>query len=96
MADTHKPIIGVVSCAKELGGYQIQAVNDFYLRAIKDFGGLPIMLAPDMSGDDVTTILDICDGFLFLAATLTLRHIDTMQRTKRATKMKLVMSSHSR
>ncbi|MDF5331808.1 gamma-glutamyl-gamma-aminobutyrate hydrolase family protein, partial [Vibrio parahaemolyticus] len=57
--------MGVVSCAKELGGYQIQAVNDFYLRAIKDFGGLPIMLAPDMSGDDVTTILDICDGFLF-------------------------------
>lgn len=65
MSGTRKPIIGVVSCTKELGGYQIQAVNDFYLRAVKDFGGLPIMLAPEMSGDDVATILDMCDGFLF-------------------------------
>lgn len=51
MSGTRKPIIGVVSCTKELGGYQIQAVNDFYLRAVKDFGGLPIMLAPEMSGE---------------------------------------------
>ncbi|EGR3411878.1 TPA: gamma-glutamyl-gamma-aminobutyrate hydrolase family protein [Vibrio parahaemolyticus] len=65
MSGTRKPIIGVVSCTKELGGYQIQAVNDFYLRAVKDFGGLPIMLVPEMSGDDVATILDMCDGFLF-------------------------------
>ncbi len=65
MTTTRKPIIGVVSCTKELGGYQIQAVNDFYLRAVKDFGGLPVMLAPDMSSDEITTILELCDGFLF-------------------------------
>ena len=65
MTMTRKPIIGVVSCTKELGGYQIQAVNDFYLRAVKDFGGLPVMLAPDMSSDEVDSILELCDGFLF-------------------------------
>ncbi|WP_282176394.1 gamma-glutamyl-gamma-aminobutyrate hydrolase family protein [Vibrio nereis] len=65
MSEVKKPIIGVVSCAKELGGYQIQAVNDFYLRAVKDFGGLPLMLAPDMSADEMETILALCDGFLF-------------------------------
>ncbi|WP_440878872.1 gamma-glutamyl-gamma-aminobutyrate hydrolase family protein [Vibrio natriegens] len=65
MTTTRKPIIGVVSCTKELGGYQIQAVNDFYLRAVKDFGGLPVMLAPDMSSDEVDSILELCDGFLF-------------------------------
>ncbi len=65
MTNTRKPIIGVVSCTKELGGYQIQAVNDFYLRAVKDFGGLPVMLAPDMSSDEVASILELCDGFLF-------------------------------
>ncbi len=65
MSNIRKPIIGVVSCTKELGGYQIQAVNDFYLRAVKDFGGLPVMLAPDMSSDEVASILELCDGFLF-------------------------------
>lgn len=65
MTTTRKPIIGVVSCTKEFGGYQIQAVNDFYLRAVKDFGGLPVMLAPDMSSDEVDSILELCDGFLF-------------------------------
>ncbi|MBR9787060.1 MAG: gamma-glutamyl-gamma-aminobutyrate hydrolase family protein [Vibrionaceae bacterium] len=65
MSTTRKPIIGVVSCTKELGGYQIQAVNDFYLRAVKDFGGLPVMLVPDMSCDEITSILELCDGFLF-------------------------------
>ncbi|MCG9751836.1 gamma-glutamyl-gamma-aminobutyrate hydrolase family protein [Vibrio brasiliensis] len=65
MAKTSKPIIGIVSCAKELGGYQIQAVNDFYLRAVKDFGGLPLILAPEMPAEDIQTILDMCDGFLF-------------------------------
>ena len=65
MVGKRKPIIGVVSCAKELNGYQIQAVNGFYLRAVKDFGGMPIILAPDMSGDEVEEILNVCDGFLF-------------------------------
>ncbi len=65
MTNKRKPIIGVVSCTKELGGYQIQAVNDFYLRAVKDFGGLPVMLAPDMSSDETASILEMCDGFLF-------------------------------
>lgn len=65
MAKTSKPIIGIVSCVKELGGYQIQAVNDFYLRAVKDFGGLPLILAPEMPAEDIQTILDTCDGFLF-------------------------------
>ena len=65
MSTQSKPIIGIVSCAKELGGYQIQAVNDFYLAAVKDFGGLPLMLAPDMSSEDIERILEMCDGFLF-------------------------------
>ncbi|MDF2154621.1 gamma-glutamyl-gamma-aminobutyrate hydrolase family protein [Vibrio sp. CAU 1672] len=65
MTEARKPIIGIVSCAKELGGYQIQAVNDFYLRAVKDFGGLPLMLAPEMTGEDAATLLELCDGLLF-------------------------------
>ncbi|CAM2928310.1 gamma-glutamyl-gamma-aminobutyrate hydrolase family protein [Vibrio rarus] len=65
MPRTSKPIIGIVSCAKELRGYQIQAVNSFYLTAVKDFGGLPIMLAPDMTKEDSEHLVGLCDGFLF-------------------------------
>lgn len=65
MAKTSKPVIGVVSCAKELGGYKIQSVNDFYLRVVKDFGGLPLILAPDLPEEDMQTLLELCDGFLF-------------------------------
>ncbi|KJY81769.1 glutamine amidotransferase [Vibrio galatheae] len=65
MSQTNTPIIGVVSCAKELGGYQIQAVNNFYLQAVKDFGGLPVILSPDMTTEQMTTLIELCDGLLF-------------------------------
>ncbi|EEX94703.1 putative glutamine amidotransferase [Vibrio orientalis CIP 102891 = ATCC 33934] len=65
MSKSSKPIIGVVSCTKELAGYQIQAVNEFYLKAVKDFGGLPLVLTPDISSDDLAAVLELCDGLLF-------------------------------
>ncbi|MEZ9831937.1 gamma-glutamyl-gamma-aminobutyrate hydrolase family protein [Vibrio breoganii] len=65
MSDSRKPIIGVVSCSKSLGGYQIQAVNEFYLDAVTDFGGLPIVISPRSTSDDLKAMLDVCDGFLF-------------------------------
>ncbi|MEX0333031.1 gamma-glutamyl-gamma-aminobutyrate hydrolase family protein [Vibrio tubiashii] len=65
MSKSSKPIIGVVSCAKELSGYQIQAVNDFYLKAVKDFDGLPVILAPSMEREELESLCELCDGFLF-------------------------------
>lgn len=64
MTKSSKPIIGVVSCTKELGGYQIQAVNEFYLKAVVGFGGMPLVLTPSSVDEDLDAIFAICDGFL--------------------------------
>ncbi|MGR5175513.1 gamma-glutamyl-gamma-aminobutyrate hydrolase family protein [Vibrio mediterranei] len=65
MSEIRKPIIGLVSCKKELAGYQIQALNEFYLQAVKDFGGTPIILPSAIEADELDRILAVCDGLLF-------------------------------
>ncbi|SDG76534.1 gamma-glutamyl-gamma-aminobutyrate hydrolase [Vibrio xiamenensis] len=65
MSSTKKPVIGVVSCAKSLKGYDIQAVNEFYLKAISDFGGVPIILSAAIDVQDFEQVLAMCDGLLF-------------------------------
>jgi putative glutamine amidotransferase len=65
MSEIRKPIIGLVSCKKELAGYQIQALNEFYLQAVKDFGGTPIILPSVIEADELDKVLAVCDGLLF-------------------------------
>lgn len=65
MSEIRKPIIGLVSCKKELAGYQIQALNEFYLQAVKDFGGTPIILPSAIEADELDRVLAVCDGLLF-------------------------------
>lgn len=65
MSDKRKPIIGLVSCSKELAGYQIQALNAFYLDAVTDFGGIPVILPSAIADDDLDAALALCDGLLF-------------------------------
>lgn len=65
MTRSKKPVIGVVSCAKSLKGYDIQAVNEFYLRAVSDFGGVPLILPATIDVQDFEQIFAMCDGFLF-------------------------------
>ncbi|WP_394150085.1 gamma-glutamyl-gamma-aminobutyrate hydrolase family protein [Vibrio maritimus] len=65
MSEIRKPIIGLVSCKKELAGYQIQALNEFYLQAVKDFGGTPIILPSAIETDELDRVLAVCDGLLF-------------------------------
>lgn len=61
----HKPIIAIVSCGKELAGYSIQSMNEFYLNAISSMGALPIILPSVISGEDIKQIAHQVDGFLF-------------------------------
>ncbi|MGV2986473.1 gamma-glutamyl-gamma-aminobutyrate hydrolase family protein [Vibrio sp. E150_011] len=65
MSETRKPIIGLVSCRKSLGGYQIQSLNEFYLQAIKDFGGTAIILPSSIEASEFDRIVGICDGLVF-------------------------------
>ncbi|MCL9775359.1 gamma-glutamyl-gamma-aminobutyrate hydrolase family protein [Vibrio methylphosphonaticus] len=65
MSEIKKPMIGLVSCRKSLAGYQIQALNEFYLQAIKDFGGTPIILPSSIEASELDQVLSICDGLVF-------------------------------
>lgn len=66
MFDHKKPVIGLISCSKELAGYRIQALNEFYIQAVKDFGGLPIVI-PNLleSKEELNSLLALCDGIVF-------------------------------
>jgi putative glutamine amidotransferase len=65
MSEIRKPIIGLVSCKKELAGYQIQSLNEFYIDAVKDFGGTPIVLPSAIEDNELHRVLSVCDGLLF-------------------------------
>ncbi|MBV1839122.1 MULTISPECIES: gamma-glutamyl-gamma-aminobutyrate hydrolase family protein [Photobacterium] len=59
------PVIAIVSCQKKLNGYLIQAVNEFYINAVTDFGGIPVLLPAALNKDALGTLCEQFDGFLF-------------------------------
>lgn len=65
MSEMRKPIIGLVSCRKEIESYQVQSLNELYLQAIKDFGGTSIILPLAIEPEETETLLALCDGLLF-------------------------------
>ncbi|CAH0539667.1 gamma-glutamyl-gamma-aminobutyrate hydrolase family protein [Vibrio marisflavi] len=65
MSNQHSPIIGIVTCSKNLGGYSIQAVNESYIDAVEQFSGTPILLPSAAGIGHLNEFLDMCDGFLF-------------------------------
>lgn len=65
MSELRKPIIGLISCSKQLGGYQVQALNEFYVQAVTDFGGIPVILPSAIEEEDFERVLQMCDGLLF-------------------------------
>ena len=58
------PLIGIVSCQKELESYKIQSVNEFYLQAIKSVGGIPVILPAGASNNEVARLLSVIEGVL--------------------------------
>ncbi|MEJ2764956.1 gamma-glutamyl-gamma-aminobutyrate hydrolase family protein [Photobacterium sp. MCCC 1A19761] len=59
-----KQLIAVVCCQKQVGGYDVQSVNEFYLNAIRDFGGLPVLIPAGSDEADLDQILATVDGVL--------------------------------
>ncbi len=59
-----KPLIGVITCHKPQGLYQVQTVNEFYLNAITDVGAAPIILPHQLQGKSLEAVLSQLDGVL--------------------------------
>ncbi|MGY5451269.1 gamma-glutamyl-gamma-aminobutyrate hydrolase family protein [Agarivorans sp. MS3-6] len=59
-----QPLIGVITCHKPQGAYQVQSVNDFYLNALSEYGASPVLLTHQLSGDTLGRVLAQLDGVL--------------------------------
>ena len=59
-----RPVIGIVSCEKEIEKYRVQSVNRFYIKAVRDFGGVPLLIPAGGEERDIDQWLTIFDGIL--------------------------------
>lgn len=59
-----KPLIAVVCCQKQVASYDVQSVNEFYLNAIRDFGGVPVLIPAGSHDAALDQILATVDGVL--------------------------------
>ncbi|MEE1675996.1 gamma-glutamyl-gamma-aminobutyrate hydrolase family protein [Agarivorans aestuarii] len=58
-------LIGVITCHKPQGLYQVQSVNEFYLNALESYGAAPVLLTHQLKGSSLHRVLDGLDGVLF-------------------------------
>jgi putative glutamine amidotransferase/gamma-glutamyl-gamma-aminobutyrate hydrolase len=58
-------LIGVITCHKPQGLYQVQSVNEFYLNALESYDAAPVLLTHQLKGSSLQRVLDGLDGVLF-------------------------------
>lgn len=59
----YKPVIGVVMCRNRLKGHQTQTLQEKYLNAIVNAGGLPIALPHALAEPELlNVVVDKLDG----------------------------------
>lgn len=58
------PVIAIACCEKTLSGYAIQSVNQFYIDAVSDFGGVPLLFPAAAKGNQLQNLLKNVDGIL--------------------------------
>ena len=59
----YKPVIGVVMCRNRLKGHQTQTLQEKYLNAIVNAGGLPIALPHALAEPELlNAVVDKLDG----------------------------------
>ncbi|MCL9781283.1 gamma-glutamyl-gamma-aminobutyrate hydrolase family protein [Vibrio sp. S4M6] len=59
------PVIGLVTCSKQVKRYAVQVANEWYIDVVKRFGGLPILLPSSVGSVQIRELLRLCDGILF-------------------------------
>ncbi|MGC3872009.1 gamma-glutamyl-gamma-aminobutyrate hydrolase family protein [Halomonas sp. GXIMD04776] len=58
-----RPMVGVIACRRQVEGHPSHIVTDKYLRALHDYGVMPVMLPVWEDGVD-TSVLDRLDGLM--------------------------------
>ena len=60
----HTPVIGIACGTRVVDGYSLQAINQFFIDAVRDFGGVPIAIPAPIDSADIERILTIVDGVI--------------------------------
>ncbi|MDD2795416.1 gamma-glutamyl-gamma-aminobutyrate hydrolase family protein [Acidocella sp.] len=74
MKTTRRPVVGVISDMRDLGGMAYQIIGDKYVQAVSQFAGcLPIAVLSEQGRGGVEELLALCDGFLFTGSPSNIR-----------------------
>ena len=64
VSSQHAPIIGIACGTRVVEGYSLQAINQFFIDAVRDFGGVPIAIPAPIDTDDIEGLLALISGVI--------------------------------
>lgn len=74
MRTTRRPVVGIITDMRDLGGMGYQLIGDKYVQAVSQFAGcLPVALLSEQGRGGVDELLALCDGFLFTGSPSNIR-----------------------
>ncbi|WP_298283429.1 gamma-glutamyl-gamma-aminobutyrate hydrolase family protein [Acidocella sp.] len=74
MTNTPKPVIGLITDMRDLGGMPFQVLGDKYAQAVAEFAdAVPLAILTSRTGNDIERLLDVFDGFLFTGSPSNIR-----------------------
>lgn len=61
-----KPVIGIMATIGDMNeAMNFTRLNNTYVISVSQAGGVPIVIPPRLTEDEMSRIIEICDGFLF-------------------------------
>lgn len=74
MHKTKRPVIGLMTDMRELGGMPFQVVGDKYAQAVAAFAdAVPLAILSASTGNDIAGLIETFDGFMFTGSPSNLR-----------------------
>ncbi len=74
MKTTRRPVVGIITDMRGLGGMAYQIIGDKYVQAVSQFADcLPVALLSEQGRGGVEDLLALCDGFLFTGSPSNIR-----------------------
>ena len=74
MSKTRRPVIGLITDMRELGGMPFQVLGDKYAQAVSEFAqALPLAILSERGGNHIGELVETFDGFLFTGSPSNIR-----------------------
>ncbi|MBB5372911.1 gamma-glutamyl-gamma-aminobutyrate hydrolase family protein [Acidocella aromatica] len=74
MNKTRRPVIGLITDMRDLGGMPFQVLGDKYAQAVSEFAqALPLAILSERAGNHIGELVETFDGFLFTGSPSNIR-----------------------